>query len=96
MKVCIPYDKEEEEEADNEIEEVPEILSLPPKTLARVPAPVTFVVVAEIAAGFQQSEVSSSLYKILCSRHPTVFLNDQPVEGEKEKERKTNIPSHLR
>ena len=90
-----PYGKEEEEEADKEIEDVPEVWSLPSKTLTRVPAPVPFIVVAEVAAR-QRSEVPSSLNKILRSCLPSIFFNDQSVEGEEEEERETNIPSHLR
>ena len=85
-----PYGKEEEEDADKEIEDIPEIRSFPSETLAWVPTPVPFIVVAEVAAGFQQ------FYKILISRLPSIFLNDQPVEREKKEKRKTKILSHLR
>ena len=90
-----PYGKEEEEERDKEIDDVPEIWSLPPETLTWVPAPVSFVVIAEVGAGLQQSEVPSS-HKVLSPPLPPVFLNDQPVEGEEEEERKPEILSHLR
>ena len=91
----LPYGKEEEEEADKKIDDVPETWILPTESLTWVPAPVPFVVVAEVAAGLQQSEVPSS-HEVRPIRLPPVFLNDQPVEGEEEEKCKPKILSHLR
>ena len=90
----LPYGKEEEEEADKEIEDIPEIWSFPSETLAWVPTPVPLVVVAEVFRSLQQSEVPSS-HKVLSPSLPPVFLNDQPVEREEEEKCKTKILSHL-
>ena len=89
----LPYGKEEEEEADKKIDDVPETWILPTESLTWVPAPVPFVVVAEVAA-LQQSEVPLS-HKVLSPRPPPVFPNDHPIEREEEEECKTKILSHL-
>ena len=91
----LPYGKEEEEEADKKIDHVPETWILPTESFTWVPAPVSFVVVAEVAAGLQQSEVTSS-HEVCPIRLPPVFLNDQPVEGEEEEKCKAKILAHLR